>query len=335
MSIRYTELQTPHILQRRSKRRSKPCKKIHFVQSYKDCTGGVLSLSKSLLGLKAQQDPSLGTGWVGNPGDPQSPREEQVRPNHELPKRSQASRNQGGRQCLHLGQALSTSYPPLSNQPTPVSRGEQGDNSRDEGRSENRELLGLTREVAGSRTPESGREPGRPWSGKTKATAQKGRLWFLRSPLALCGPLIWPGIYLIVALFSREASRNLHEGVKLHTAAVQWPTEPAHCVNTTGHFLVLRVGLGGGWGGTYFARGSLSVGICPVPAAKGCGVSVSAPPAGAASRGVPSPVGGGIIHPDREHDSSTHLRKDNRACRPWLYELCGCCEPFSRGVLPS
>lgn len=140
-------------------------------------------------------------------------------------------------------------------------------------------------------------------------------LWLLRSPLALCGPLIRPGIYLVAALFSREASRNLHEGVKLHTAAVEGPTEPAHCVNTTGRFLVLRVGLGGGWGGTYFARGSLSVGICPVPAAKGCGVSVSAPPAGAASRGVPSPVGGGVIHPDREHDSSTHLRKDNRADR--------------------
>lgn len=98
---------TPHSTE--AKRRSKPCKKIHFVQSYRDCTEGVLSLSKSLLGLKAQQDPSLGTGWVGNPGGPQSPREEQVRPNYELPKRSQASRNQAGRQGLHLGQTLSPS----------------------------------------------------------------------------------------------------------------------------------------------------------------------------------------------------------------------------------
>ena len=114
--------------------------------------------------------------------------------------------------------------------------------------------MGLTREGAGSRTPGSGRQPGRPWSGRTKATAQKGMLWFLRSSLALCGPLIRPGIYLIVALFSREASRDLHEGVKLNTAAVQWPTEPAHCVNTTGHFLALPVGLGWGWGGTYLAR---------------------------------------------------------------------------------
>lgn len=196
--------------------------------------------------------------------------------------------------------------------------------------------MGLTREVAGSRTPESGREPGRPWSGKTKATAQKGMLWFLRSPLALCGPLIRPGIYLVVTLFSREASRNLHEGVKLHTAAVQWPTEPAHCVNTTGRFLALRVGLGGVWGGTYFARGRKPE-RRDLPGAhrQRLWVSVSAPPAGAASRGVPSPVGGRIIHPDPEHDSSTHLRKDNRACRPWLYELGGCCEPFSRGVLPS
>ena len=59
--------------------------------------------------LKAQQDPSLGTGWVGNPVGPQAPREEQVRPNHELPKRSQASRNQARRQCLPLGQTLSPS----------------------------------------------------------------------------------------------------------------------------------------------------------------------------------------------------------------------------------
>lgn len=197
------------------------------------------------------------------------------------------------------------------------------------------ELLGLTREGAGSRTPGSGRQPGRPWSGRTKATAQKGVLWFLRSPLALCGPLIRPGIYLIVALFSREASRDLHEGVKLNTAAVQWPTEPAHCVNTTGHFLALPVGLGWGWGGTYFAHRKPERRDLPVPVAKSCGVSVSAPAAGAASRGVPSPVGGGIIHPDRGPDPSTQLRKDNRACRPWLYALYGCFQPFSRCVLPS
>ena len=86
-----------------------------------------------------------------------------------------------------------------------------------------------------------------------------------------------------------EASSNLHQGVKLHTAAGQWPTAPARCVNTRGPFLALQVGLGG----TYFSRGAPERRDLPGASGQGLRSVGSSPTRGAACRAVPSRVGGG------------------------------------------
>lgn len=154
--------------------------------------------------------------------------------------------------------------------------------------------MGQPREVAASRTPE-GR--GSAWEAaawenqgnKLRRNAlvpqvPSGSVWTPPPPPSLASTS--------ESLSSAgEASRNLHQGVKLHTAAGQWPTAPARCVNTRGLFLALQVGLGG----TYFSRGEPERRDLPGTSGQGLRSVGSSPTRGCSLQGRPFSGGRGLI----------------------------------------
>ena len=113
---------------------------------------------------------------------------------------------------------------------------------------------------------------------------------------------------------------------------VQRPTAPARCVNSRGRLLAPPEGLGG----TYFARGKPERRHLPGARAQVLLGVGSLPTRRWGLQGCPFSVGRGIIRPDQRHDSSIHLRKNNKACRPWLYERYQPLLPtFLQRLLPS
>lgn len=159
-----------------------------------------------------------GTGEIHN-----SQGKKRFRTNPKLSEIGQVSSSQAKEQYYKRGRRLYSS-PSLPSQPIPATAQKRGSGvNRGVKKEAEKYSCGNKKQDPESRESLGGCGPAEP-----RQQVHRGRICLPRSPLAVRTP--YP-TWRCTSKSQIEALHNLHQGVKLHTTAVQWPTALAHCVN--------------------------------------------------------------------------------------------------------